>query len=93
MTMRAALTDLLEIEHPILLAPMGNVAGGALAAAVSAAGGLGLTGGGYAGPAVAVVFAGEDVDLIHDLAPAGVLVRRVVAEAEAALAAAPGRAT
>ncbi len=35
------------MEHPILLAPMGMVAGGELAAAVSAAGGLGLIGGGY----------------------------------------------
>ena len=41
------LTEKLAIEHPILLAPMGLVAGGALAAAVSAAGGLGLIGGGY----------------------------------------------
>jgi nitronate monooxygenase len=41
------LTERLGIEHPILLAPMGFVAGGELAAAVSAAGGLGLIGGGY----------------------------------------------
>jgi nitronate monooxygenase len=41
------LTEKLGIEHPILLAPMGMVAGGELAAAVSAAGGLGLIGGGY----------------------------------------------
>lgn len=43
------LTALLDIAHPILLAPMGGTAGGRLAAAVSAAGGLGLIGGGYAG--------------------------------------------
>ncbi|MES1930411.1 oxidoreductase [Salinisphaera dokdonensis CL-ES53] len=45
--MRGVLTDLLGIEYPILLAPMGNVSGGALAAAVSNAGGLGLIGAGY----------------------------------------------
>ena len=42
-----ALTALLEIEHPVLCAPMGGVTGGRLAAAVSRAGGLGLIGGGY----------------------------------------------
>jgi nitronate monooxygenase len=43
-----ALTRLLGIEHPILLAPMGSAAGGRLAAAVSNAGGLGMIGSGYA---------------------------------------------
>jgi nitronate monooxygenase len=47
MRFRTALTDLLGIRHPILLAPMGGVSGGALAAAVSQAGGLGLLGPGY----------------------------------------------
>jgi nitronate monooxygenase len=42
------LTRLLSIEHPILLAPMGAVAGGRLAAAVTRAGGLGMLGPGYA---------------------------------------------
>ena len=46
MAFRTALTDLLGIRHPILLAPMGAVSGGALAAAVSRAGGLGLLGAG-----------------------------------------------
>ena len=41
------LTQILGIEHPILLAPMDLVSGGRLAAAVSHAGGLGLLGGGY----------------------------------------------
>ena len=41
------LTQQLGIAHPILSAPMAFAAGGALAAAVSAAGGLGLIGGGY----------------------------------------------
>lgn len=48
MTLRTRLTERLGIRHPVLLAPMGFVAGGALAAAVSAAGGFGLIGGGYA---------------------------------------------
>lgn len=39
-------TDLMSIEHPIALAPMGGAAGGALAAAVSNEGGLGLVGAG-----------------------------------------------
>ncbi len=46
-----ALTRLLGIEHPILLAPMGSAAGGKLAAAVTSAGGLGLVGSGYANAA------------------------------------------
>lgn len=44
------LTRLLGIEHPVILAPMGFIAGGALAGAVSAAGGFGIIGGGYAYP-------------------------------------------
>lgn len=47
MTIATALTKKLKIEHPVLLAPMAGVAGGALAAAVSNAGGLGIVGGGY----------------------------------------------
>ena len=47
MPIRNRLTDILGIEHPILLAPMDLVSGGQLAAAVSQAGGLGLLGGGY----------------------------------------------
>lgn len=42
-----AFTELLTIKHPIALAPMGGSAGGALAAAVSNGGGLGLVGAGY----------------------------------------------
>jgi nitronate monooxygenase len=41
------LTEMFELDHPIVLAPMGGVSGGRLAAAVSNAGGLGLVGGGY----------------------------------------------
>lgn len=50
MTISTALTAALAIRHPVLLAPMGDSAGGRLAAAVSAAGGLGMIGGGYADP-------------------------------------------
>src|SRR5205085_2941815 len=48
MALRTRLTERLGIRHPILQAPMGSTAGGALAAAVSDAGGLGLIGGGSA---------------------------------------------
>jgi nitronate monooxygenase len=41
------LTRSLQLRHPIVSAPMAFAAGGALAAAVSRAGGLGLIGGGY----------------------------------------------
>jgi nitronate monooxygenase len=47
MRLKTRLTQRLGIEHPILLAPMNVIAGGRLAAAVSAAGGLGIIGGGY----------------------------------------------
>jgi nitronate monooxygenase len=46
LTLRTAFTELFSVEHPIALAPMGGCAGGALAAAVSEGGGLGLVGGG-----------------------------------------------
>lgn len=42
--MRTRLTELLGIEHPVMLAGMGGVAYSALAAAVSAAGGFGCLG-------------------------------------------------
>lgn len=44
MAISTRLTDLLEIEHPVMLAGMGGVAYGALVAAVSAAGGYGCLG-------------------------------------------------
>lgn len=44
------LTHTLHLRHPILSAPMAFAGGGALAAAVSRAGGLGLIGGGYGDP-------------------------------------------
>lgn len=49
MTLSTAFTRLLGLRHPVVLAPMGAVAGGALAAAVQGAGGLGLIGAGYLG--------------------------------------------
>jgi nitronate monooxygenase len=47
MALRTAFTEMLALEHPIALAPMGGSAGGALAAAVSNGGGLGLVGGAH----------------------------------------------
>jgi nitronate monooxygenase len=47
MGIRTRLTETLGIRLPILSAPMGFAAGGKLAAAVTAAGGLGIIGGGY----------------------------------------------
>ncbi|MDX2937216.1 NAD(P)H-dependent flavin oxidoreductase [Streptomyces ipomoeae] len=46
MTLTTAFTKLLGVRHPIALAPMGGSAGGALAAAVSRGGGLGMLGAG-----------------------------------------------
>ncbi len=50
-TLSTRLTTALGIRHPIVSAPMAFAGGGALAAAVSRAGGLGLIGGGYGDPA------------------------------------------
>jgi nitronate monooxygenase len=47
MPLTTRLTKFFGIDHPILLAPMAGISGGRLAAAVTAAGGLGLVGGGY----------------------------------------------
>ena len=55
--MQTRLTERYRLAHPIVSAPMALVSGGRLAAAVSAAGGLGLIGGGYAG------FLGGEPDL------------------------------
>ena len=48
-TLRTRLTERFGLDTPVLSAPMALVAGGALAAAVTRAGGLGFIGGGYAG--------------------------------------------
>ena len=50
MAISTSLTKRLGMEHPVILAPMGFVSGGALAAAVCAGGGFGIIGGGYADP-------------------------------------------
>lgn len=50
-TLSNRLTRKLNVRYPIVSAPMGFAGGGALAAAVSGAGGLGLIGGGYGDPA------------------------------------------
>lgn len=47
---RTPMTELLGIEHPIILAGMGNVSLAELVAAVSNAGGLGVLGGGFLPP-------------------------------------------
>lgn len=47
---RTPMTELLGIEHPIILAGMGNVSLAGLVAAVSNAGGLGVLGGGFLPP-------------------------------------------
>jgi nitronate monooxygenase len=60
MGVRTALTDLFGVEHPIVLAPMGGVAGGELAAAVSDAGGLGLLGAGGGD----VDWLGREIDIL-----------------------------
>lgn len=50
MTLHTAFTEMFGVAHPIALAPMAGSAGGELAAAVSAGGGLGLVGGGTGDP-------------------------------------------
>lgn len=49
MALTTAFTKSLGVRHPIVLAPMGGSAGGALAAAVSEGGGLGMVAGGRSG--------------------------------------------
>lgn len=61
---KTRLTERFGIRHPIVCAPMAYVTGGALAAAVSRAGGLGIVGGGYAGTT------GGEPDLDAELARA-----------------------
>ena len=57
--LRTWLTDRFDIAVPVVSAPMAGVAGGALAAAVSTAGGLGMVGIGY--DTAAVVTAEADI--------------------------------
>ncbi|MCY1145573.1 nitronate monooxygenase [Actinoplanes sp. Pm04-4] len=65
MALSTGFTRMFGVRHPIVLAPMGGTAGGALAAAVSNGGGLGLLGAGDGDPGwldreVAVVTARTD---------------------------------
>jgi nitronate monooxygenase len=65
MALRTAFTEFFSLQHPIALAPMGGASGGALAAAVSNGGGLGLVGGGRQDPSwldheLAIVAEGTD---------------------------------
>jgi nitronate monooxygenase len=65
MVLSTPFTTLLGVRHPIALAPMGGSAGGALAAAVSRAGGLGILGSGngareWLDREVAIVASGTD---------------------------------
>ena len=55
------LTERFGIQHPIISGPMAFISGGALAAAVTRAGGLGFVGGGYAGTV------GAELDLDAEL--------------------------
>jgi nitronate monooxygenase len=50
MALATVFTEMFGVRHPIALAPMGGSAGGALAAAVSRAGGFGMVGGAYGDP-------------------------------------------
>jgi nitronate monooxygenase len=59
---RTRFTERFGLEHPIVCAPMALVTGARLAGAVSAAGGLGILGGGYCGTL------GGEPDLADDLA-------------------------
>ncbi len=64
-TIETRLTRRFGIKHPILCAPMALITGGRLAGAVSAAGGLGILGGGYAGTL------GNEPDLDEEYRAAG----------------------
>ncbi len=47
MTVQTRFTERFGLQHPVMLAPMAGVSNATLASAVSAAGGLGMIGGGY----------------------------------------------
>jgi nitronate monooxygenase len=47
MPFRTRLTEIFNLQFPIILAPMAGISGGSLATAVSRAGGFGFIGGGY----------------------------------------------
>ena len=72
-------TELFQVAHPLVLAPMGGVSGGALAAAASEAGGLGR--------ALRNVFV--DSWDGREAEPTANLVTRIMAQAEGLLRGAP----
>lgn len=69
--MKTRFTERFGLDVPVVSAPMAMAAGGALAAAVTRAGGLGFIGGGYSDPdwiAAQIAAAGNDpvgLSLIH----------------------------
>jgi NAD(P)H-dependent flavin oxidoreductase YrpB (nitropropane dioxygenase family) len=79
MAIRTPFTELFQAAHPLVLAPMGGMSGGALAAAVSEAGGLGR--------ALRNVFV--DSWDGREAEPTGNLVTRIMAQAEGLLRGAP----
>ena len=79
MAIRTPFTELFQVAHPLVLAPMGGVSGGALAAAVSEAGGLGR----------ALRNAFVDSWDGREAEPTGNLVTRIMAQAEGLLRGAP----
>jgi nitronate monooxygenase len=84
-----ALTDRLRLEHPIVQAPMGGVAGPELASAVSAAGGLGML---TAGPSDGPEKVGREAALMSGRFGIGTLAWRLDEDPEildAAIAARP----
>ncbi|CAM3568062.1 nitronate monooxygenase [Smaragdicoccus niigatensis] len=83
--------SLLGLKHPVVCAPMGGVAGGQLATAVSQAGGLGMIGMGSAGSSSALR---RELDLVRAATEIGIglvdwVVRRSPDLLETALAARP----
>ena len=62
MALRTKFTEIMGVRHPIVSAPMGGSAGGALAAAVSNGGGLGLIGGGRSD----IGWIGPEVELVSE---------------------------
>src|SRR5712691_1197638 len=61
--MRTRLTDVLQIEHPVMLAGMGGVSYSRLVAAVSDAGGFGCLGASTMGPEKMV----EEIEAVRQL--------------------------
>ena len=82
MAIRTSFTELFQVAHPLVLAPMGGVSGGALAARKRFA--LGQQSG---DPDVGLVWGGEGTDLITAVEPAGELAGQIIAQAKGCCAA------